>query len=108
MNSARLAWTAALATTLVTLEARAHEGHEHKVMGTVAAVDAAHVEVRGADGRVQSIQFAPSTRFVRGGEPADALAVKPASKIVVKFTEAKETKTATQVELPAVVKAPAP
>lgn len=107
MNPARLAWSAALATTLVALDARAHEGHEHKVMGTVAAVDAAHVEVRGADGRVQSIQFAPTTRFVRGGEPADALAVKPASKIVVKFTEAKETKTATRVELPPAAQTPA-
>lgn len=107
MNPARLAWTAALATALVTLEANAHEGHEHKVMGTVAAVDAAHVEVRGADGRVQSIQFAPTTRFVRGGEPADAGAVRPASKIVVKFTEAQETKTATQVELPSATQTPA-
>lgn len=107
MNPARLAWTAALATTLVTIEAGAHEGHEHKVMGVVAAVDASHVEVRGIDGRVQSIQFAPTTRFVRGGEPADAGAVQQASKVVVKFTESKKTKTATQVELPSATAPPA-
>ncbi|MBK7971760.1 MAG: hypothetical protein IPK07_00100 [Deltaproteobacteria bacterium] len=107
MNPARLAWTAAVATTLVTLEARAHEGHEHKVMGTVAAVDAAHVEVRGTDGRLQSIRFAPTTRFVRGGKPSDAGAVRPEARIVVKFTEAKDTKIATQVELPSTAPTPA-
>ena len=36
----------------------AHEGHDHKVMGTVAAVDAKHIEVADKDGKMKELAAA--------------------------------------------------
>lgn len=84
--------------------AQAHEGHEHKLMGVVAAVDASHVEVKGSDGGTQSILIAPSTQFRKANQPASASDLVPNGKVVVKYREANGQKTATEVTVPATTK----
>ncbi|MBK7976729.1 MAG: hypothetical protein IPK07_26845 [Deltaproteobacteria bacterium] len=65
--------------------ALAHEGHEHKVMGSVVAVDASHIEVKATDGSVRSIQLTSETTFKLGDAPATGADVRPSDRVVVKF-----------------------
>lgn len=59
---------AALALLLVvgSLPALAHEGHVHKVMGTVVAAQPAQVLVKGTDGKTLALVVDAATRVVRG------------------------------------------
>ena len=49
----------------------AHEGHEHKVMGTVTTVDAHQVEIEMADGKKTSVQLTKKTKYLQGKSPAE-------------------------------------
>jgi len=87
----------------------AHEGH--KVMGTVAAVDANQVEVKGKDGKTVSIALAPTTKYLRpaatpGAKPqAASLAdVKVGQRVVVAVSEEGEKMTAKELTLGAAEK----
>ena len=44
----------------------AHEGHKHKMMGTVTAVDASHVEIDTKDEKKVSILVTEDTKYMRG------------------------------------------
>ena len=79
----------------------AHEGHEHKAMGKVAVLDAAHIEVAGQDGKKTSIQLTPETKFMSGKTPATAADVKVGQRVVVVYVEDEKAKalTARQVLL---------
>ena len=44
----------------------AHEGHGHKIMGTVAAVETGHVEIDTKDGEKVSIVVTKETELLRG------------------------------------------
>src|SRR5206468_4770570 len=56
--------------------ARAHEGHAHKVMGTVSSVDGNNVMVRTADGKTVMVMLDSKTAITRGTTKLDATAVK--------------------------------
>jgi hypothetical protein len=103
--------SAALAGILVSAGlATAHEGHEHKAMGTVAAVDAKHIEVADKDGKKTSIQLAPDTKYLHGTMAAEASHVKVGQRVVVVYVENEKDKTsvAKQVLLGVTEKDPAP
>jgi len=82
----------------------AHEGHEHKVMGTVAAVDASHLELTTPEGEKVDILLSKETKFFRGKEAATAGDVKPGLRVAVTFEEAGGKKTAHAVRLSAAAK----
>ncbi len=84
--------------------AHAHEGHEHKLMGFVAAFDSPHIEVKVTDGATQSIQLAPTTQFKKANQPATAADLVPNGKVVVKYRESNGQKTATEISVPAAAK----
>ena len=71
----------------LSMPALAHEGHDHKVMGTVIAIDASHIEVKATDGTIQSLQVTSKTRFKKADAPASRADVKPTDRVVVKFAE---------------------
>ncbi len=73
--------------------ALAHEGHEHKAMGTVAAVDAKHVEVADKDGKKTSFQLTPETTYMHGTMAAEASHVTAGQRIVVVYVENEKDKT---------------
>ena len=79
----------------------AHEGHEHRAMGKVAVLDAAHIEVEGQDGNKTSIQLTPETKYVNGKTPVTAADVKVGQRVVVLYVEDEKAKalTAKQVLL---------
>ena len=77
----------------------AHEGHAHKVMGTVAAMDATHIEVDATDGKKLSILVTSETKYLKGKAPAVAGDVKVGQRVVVTFAEDGGKRTAREVLL---------
>jgi hypothetical protein len=98
--SRRLAIGLALALAL-TLPAyvRAHEGHAHKVMGTITAATDNRLEVKTRDGKTVTIVLNEKTTIVRGKEKLDAAALKAGERVVVDVGTGKEPMTAREVKL---------
>jgi hypothetical protein len=67
----------------------AHEGHEHKVMGTVAVRHDNHLEVKATDGKAVTITLNEKTKILRGKTKATADDLKPGERVVVSATETK-------------------
>ncbi len=67
----------------------AHEGHPHKVMGTVATRHDSHVEIKATDGKTVTITLNEKTKILRGTTKATADDIKPGERVVVTATETK-------------------
>ena len=85
--------------------ARAHEGHVHKVMGTVSMRQENHLEVKATDGKTTTITLNDRTKIVRGKAKVAADDIKTGERVVVTATETKgkngkTTMIATEVRLP--------
>lgn len=89
----------ALMTTLCTGIVLAH-GDAHRVMGTVAKVDAQTLEVRTADGHVVPVLLDKATKYTRGKETATLQDVKVGSKVVVHLMAHGGPPMAAEVLLP--------
>jgi hypothetical protein len=59
-----------------------HEGHQH-VMGTVTALDAKHLEVKTAEGKIVSIQFTKETKYFQDKTPVKEPKIEVGSRVVV-------------------------
>lgn len=95
MNStwiAGIALVAALAFPSVLL---AHEGHPHRVMGTVSAMTATQIDVETADGKTVAIALDAKTVYQSGKSKVDAKMVKVGERVVVSAVQAKGAKIAT-------------
>jgi hypothetical protein len=80
--------------------ALAHEGHDHKVLGTVTEITATHVTVKAVkDGAVSVIAFAPTTKVTRGKTKLAATDIKVGDRVVVNIGSGKAPLTAKAVEL---------
>ena len=106
-------WIGALAVAAVVAlpgAARAHEGHTHKVMGTVASVQGSGVEVKGTDGKVVAITIDSKTAITRGKAKADATALKVGERVSIDYVQDKnKLNTAKAIKLgQAPAPAPAP
>jgi hypothetical protein len=88
----------ALALVVPTI-ARAHQGHAHKVMGTVSSVQANHIEIKATDGKVVTVTLDQKTRITRGKTKLDATALKIGERVSVDYTQAKDLNLATTVKL---------
>jgi hypothetical protein len=95
-------WTAALAL-LVTLAipavSLAHDGHAHKVMGTVSSVDGKNLMVKTTDGKSVMVMMDAKTKITRGKAKADAADLKVGERIVAEGAEDHEMIMATSVQL---------
>ena len=64
--------------------ARAHEGHTHKVMGTVSSIDGRNLMVKTTDGKTVMVMLDAKTKITQGKTRLDASALKvgeaPAAK----------------------------
>ena len=69
--------------------ARAHEGHAHKVMGTVSVRQENHLEVKATNGKTSTITLNDKTRIVRGKAKVKPDDIKPGERVVVTATETK-------------------
>ena len=87
------------AVLLIPVAARAHEGHTHKVMGTVSSIEGGHVMVKTTDGKTVMVMLDGKTTVTRGKTKLTAAAVKVGERVVVEGTEAKSMVTAKTVKL---------
>jgi hypothetical protein len=99
---------ALVAALAIPAYARAHEGHAHKVMGTVATLHENHLEVKATDGKSSTITLNAKTKILRGKTKAKAEDIKPGERVVVTATETKgkdgkTTMIASEVRLPEAV-----
>jgi len=91
------------ALAILTLGSRsrllAHEGHEHKVMGTVTMAAADHIMLKDKDGKDVMVKVAKDTKVK--GAPAVAVAeIKAGTRVVVTAIEGKDkSMTAKTIEL---------
>lgn len=67
----------------------AHEGHDHKVMGTVSAIQRSHLEVKGTDGQVSSIVLTDKTKVIRGTTAVTRGDIKAGDRVVAVVAEVK-------------------
>src|SRR3989442_185720 len=79
----------------------AHEGHEHKMMGTVAAIDAKHIDVTTKDGHKTTIWLNGETKFLRGKSSTTVAEVKVGERVVITAVEKDEKMMAKEVLLAA-------
>jgi hypothetical protein len=77
----------------------AHEGHEHKIMGKVVAIDERTIVVESLDGKKITGILAPSTQYIRDKAAVGRSVVKVGERVVIVFVEAKETQNVRQVLL---------
>lgn len=81
---------------------RAHEGHIHKVMGTVTARDGNQVQLKTPDGKVVTVILNEKTTFARGKQKVDGTLVKAGERIVVDVLGEKDmTAKAVALAVPA-------
>ncbi len=69
--------------------ARAHEGHAHKVMGTVSSVEGGHVMVTTPAGKTVMVMLDGKTTITSGKTTVDASAIKAGIRVVAEGPEEK-------------------
>jgi hypothetical protein len=103
MNKKWIVAVALAAALVVPTVARAHEGHAHKVMGTVSQVDGNNIMVKTADGKTMMVMLDAKTAVTRGKTKLDATAVKVGERVVAEGMEEKDMIMAKTVKLGAVL-----
>lgn len=83
---------------LLATTAYAHNGMIH-VMGTVTSISDTSISVKGADGKIQTVAFAPTTKFLRGERVIAAKDIKVGDHTVVHATKKGEQLVAAEVKL---------
>lgn len=75
---------------------RAHEGHAHKLMGTVSSVDGNHISVKTTDGKTVMVMVDAKTKITQGKTKTKltAAALKVGDRIVAEGAQEKDMLTA--------------
>ena len=79
--------------------ARAHEGHDHKVIGTVSSIDGSHLMVKTTDEKTTMVMVNAKTKITRGKAKLTAADVKVGDRVVAEGPEEKEMVTASTLQL---------
>src|SRR5215211_4706823 len=87
---------------LLPAAALAHEGHMHKVLGTVTSVQGQHVMVKTTQGKEIMVMLDSKTTVTRDKSKLDASAVKVGERVSVDYMEEKGMMMAHAVKLGAV------
>ena len=95
-------WIVALVTTaalVIPATGRAHEGHLHKALGTIASVQGEHVEIKTNDGKAITVMLDKKTTVTRGKEKLDATALKVGERVSVEYMESNKMLMAQAIKL---------
>ena len=94
-------WIVGLVIALLVLPAaaRAHEGHVHKALGTVASIQSRQIAVKTTDGKTLTVLLDAKTAITRGKVTLDATALKVGERVSVDYTEKKKVFTAKAIKL---------
>ena len=87
------------AVLVVPAVSRAHEGHAHKVMGTISSVDGKNLMVKTTDGKTVMVMLDAKTKITQGKNKVDASALKVGERIVAEGPEEKQMITAITVQV---------
>lgn len=79
--------------------ARAHGGHAHKVMGTIASVDGKKVMVKTVDDRTVMVMLDAKTKITQGKTKLEASALKVGYRVVAEGPEGKDMMSATTLKV---------
>ena len=89
-----------LATALlIPAVAPAHEGHAHKVMGTVSSIEGTNLMVKMADGKTVMVMLDGKTKVSKGKTKIDVAALKVGDRVVAQGPEEKDMIMATTVKV---------
>jgi hypothetical protein len=78
--------------------ARAHPGHSHKVLGTIARVDGRTVTITGADGKAVTFEVTNRTKLVRDPKTRGMFEeLKAGMRAVVTLGDGEEANVATEL-----------
>ena len=94
----RAAMAAALMLALVAAPAMAHPGHDHKYMGTIAAIDGRTIRMTTVDKKDVSFEVSEKTRYLRAKKPGAFEDLKPGLRIVATVGDGKAPLKAKVVE----------
>ena len=75
----------------------AHEGHAHKVMGTVVSITADLIEVTTPEGKKESLALTAKTAFKKDKMVAAAKDVAVGTRVVLSVVEKDGKKSVTEV-----------
>src|SRR4051812_7676211 len=95
----RTACIATLALALGTGLAWAHEGHVHKVMGTVASNQGNHLMVKTADGKTVDVTTNDKTAITRGADKITMADLTAGQRVVIDVGDGKEPLVARAVKV---------
>ena len=76
----------------------AHEGHDHKVMGTVTMAMADHLVLKGTDGKDVTIQVTKDTK-IKARQAMKAEDIKVGTRVVVTAVTEKDKTTAKEIQI---------
>jgi Domain of unknown function (DUF5666) len=102
MNKTWFIGAALVLALFVPAAARAHEGHAHKVLGTVSAIDGDHVTLKTTAGKSVVVMLDAKTTIARGTAKLDRTALKIGERVSVDYEEAKGMFMAQAIKLGAV------
>ena len=100
--------TVAVFALALAVSAYAHEGHDHKIMGTVAAIHENRLEVKGTDGKPSTMTVDAKTKVLRGTSAVRLGDIRIGERIVVTATEVKDKQGKTAMIAKQVNLAPSP
>jgi hypothetical protein len=84
-----------LVVALTPAAVSAHAGHTHKVLGTIAAVSDAQLDVKTTDGKSVVVLLDAKTIYRQGKVRADAKMLKLGERVVVDAEQAEGAKLMT-------------
>jgi hypothetical protein len=88
---------------MLPLSALAHEGHDHKVLGTVTLAAADHVMLKDKDNKDVTVYLTRETKVLKDKKPMKVEDIKTGLRVVITATTVKENgvekMVAKQVEL---------
>lgn len=96
----------ALLAAFPSLTAFAHEGHAHKVMGTVVSITSDQIEVTTPEGKKESLVLTAKTLFKKDKTAAAAKDVAVGARVVLSVVERDGKKSVSEVMIGAATPAP--
>ena len=79
--------------------ALAHEGHAHKVMGTIQSIEGKNLTVKTSDGKTVMVMLDAKTKITQGTAKVEPSALKVGDRVVAEGPEQKEMIMATTVKV---------
>lgn len=76
----------------------AHPGHDHKLMGTITAIDGNKLVVKTTEGKDAAITVSPITSFKRGKGKGSQADLKVGLRVVVNVGDGSEPMKAKEIQ----------